>query len=234
MHKSSHLAFFFCISTCFTTAGATGLTPQEVRWLKAAAPVLAYSRTLDLPVDITVQPQARPNDVPLAMGFADGRCKLVLSLRGNPDAGRELAGVPLAQQDVLIETMAAHELGHCWRYARHAWQALPAGFVPAQGAATGDHALRREEAYADLVALAWTQWRHPEQYGVVYRWMRTLRDSVPLSGNSHDTRTWLRLAAEPRRLGVAGQPFADVAPLWREGVVQDKSGCVMVCLTSVR
>ena len=222
MRKSLYLAFFYCLGTVLTTAGAADLTAQEVRWLKAAAPVLAYSRTLNLPVDITVQPQARPHDVALAMGFADGRCKLVLSLRGNPDAGRELAGVPLAQQDVLIETMAAHELGHCWRYARHAWQALPAGFVPARGATWGDHALRREEAYADLVALAWTQWRHPDRYGEVYRWMRMLRDSVPLSGNSHDTRTWLRLAAEPQRLGVIGQPFADVAPLWREGVVRDK------------
>jgi hypothetical protein len=222
MHKSLHPAFFFCFSTLLTAAGAADLTAQEVRWLKAAAPVLAYSQTLNLPVDITVQPQARPHDVPLAMGFANGRCKLVLSLRGNPDAGRELAGVPLAQQDILIETMAAHELGHCWRYARQAWQTLPAGFIPARGAAAGDHALRREEAYADLVALAWTQWRHPEQYRDVYRWMRSLRASVPLSGNSHDTRTWLRLAAEPQRLGVAGQPFADVAPLWREGVGLDK------------
>jgi hypothetical protein len=221
MRKSLPLALFVCFAAACTGAGAADLTAQEVRWLKAAAPVLAYSQTLQLPVDITVQPQARPDDVALAMGFANGRCKLVLSLRGNPDAERELAGIPSAQLDLLIETMAAHELGHCWRYARQNWHALPAGFVAA-GTATADRATRREEAYADLVALAWTQWRHPDHYAAVYRWMRTLRDSIPLSGNSHDTRTWLRLAAEPQRLGVVAQPFADVAPLWQEGITQDR------------
>lgn len=222
MRKPSHLAFFFASAALAATAVAADLTAQEVRWLKAAAPVLAYSQTLHLPVDITVQPQPRPNDVALAMAFANGRCKLVLSLRGNPDAERELAGVAPAQQDVLIETMAAHELGHCWRYAQRAWHALPAGFVTSSANTTADLAVRREEAYADLVALAWTQWRHPEQYGEVYRWMRGLRDSVRLSGNSHDTRTWLRMAAEPAQLGVIRQPFADVTALWQEGVTQDR------------
>ena len=218
MRKPLLLALFFY----FNAAGAADLTPQEVRWLKAAAPVLAYSQALQLPVDITVQPQAHAGDVALAMGFANGRCKLVLSLRGNPDAEQVLAGVPEAQQALLIETMAAHELGHCWRYARHAWHALPAGFVATSGHSAGAVAARREEAYADMVALAWTQWRHPGQYRQVYRWMRGLRDSVPLSGNTHDTRAWLRLAHDPQRLGVVAQPFADVSGLWREGIVQDR------------
>jgi len=222
MLQSSHLAFFIGCTLFFTAASAADLTAQEVRWLKAAGPVLAYSQTLKLPLDITVQPQARPNDVALAMGFANGRCKLVLSVRGNADAEQVLAGVPAARQDLLIETMAAHELGHCWRYAQHAWHALPAGFVAPTGQGDADRATRREEAYADLVALAWTQWRHPGQYAHIYRWIRTLRDSVPLSGNSHDTRTWLRLAVDPQRLGLAGAPFADVSQLWRDGIVQDK------------
>lgn len=218
MFQPARLALFYLVS-CVVPATAADLTAQEVRWLKAAAPVLAYSQTLHLPVDITVQPQARPSDVALAMGFANGRCKLVLSLRGNPAAEQVLTGIPPEQQDLLIETMAAHELGHCWRYAQHAWHALPAGFVADGG--TGDSAARREEAYADLVALAWVQWRHPGGYQQVYHWMRDLRDSTPLSGGNHDTRAWLRLAADPQRLGNVTQPFADVAPLWRQGLVQD-------------
>lgn len=204
---------------CFiTTVSAAELTAQEVRWLKAAAPVLAYTQRLQLPVDIIVQPQARPNDVALALGFANGRCTLVLSLRGNPDAERVLAGMPAAQQDLLIETMAAHELGHCWRYAQHAWHALPTGFV---ATVTPDTATRHEEAYADLAALAWVRLRHPGQYAQVHRWMSGLRASVSLSGAAHDTRTWLRLAADPAHLGVIAQPFADVAPVWRDGVDED-------------
>jgi len=218
MRLPSYLALICCFTSL--AASAADLTAQEVRWLKAAAPVLAYSQTLQLPVDITVQPQARPNDVALAMGFANGRCKLVLSLRGNPDAEQVLAGVPVDQQNLLIETMAAHELGHCWRYAQHAWHTLPTGFIST--GPSSDSAARREEAYADLVALAWVQSRHPAQYQQVYRWMRGLRDSRPLSGGNHDTRAWLRLAGNPQRLGVQTQPFADVAQLWRDGIVVDK------------
>jgi hypothetical protein len=206
------LIFFFSN----IAASAAELTTQEVRWLKAAAPVLAFSQTQQLAIDITVQPQAGPNDVALAMGFADGRCKLVLSLRGNPDAERVLDGMPPDQQDLLIETMAAHELGHCWRYAQHAWHALPTGFI-----GSADGAAQREEAYADLVALAWVQMRHPGQYSEVYRWLSGLRDSRTLSAGNHDTRTWLRLASDPQRLGVQAQPFADVASLWRDGVNLD-------------
>jgi len=222
MRQSLHLALFLSIIPPFATASGADLTAQEVRWLKAAGPVLAYSQQLNLPLDITVQPQARPNDVALAMGFANGRCKLVLSLRGSPDAVNVLAGVPAARQDLLIETMAAHELGHCWRYVHHAWHALPAGFIAVNGAGAASGAARREEAYADLVALAWTRWRHPGAYAQVHRWMGGLRTSVALSGNSHDTRTWLRLAGDPRRFGVVTEPFSDVSMLWREGVHQDK------------
>lgn len=216
MRKPSPLALFCCCAPFLGPAGAADLTAEEIRWLKAAAPVLAYSQTLQLPVDITVQPQARPNDVALAMGFADGRCKLVLSLRGNPHAGEVFVGVPHDQQDVLIETMAAHEIGHCWRYARHDWHAVPAGFVP-MGTVVAE---RREEAWADLAALAWVQLRHPGQYRQVYRWMGALRASTPLSGGSHDTRDWLDLADDPRRFGDITQPFADVDALWRAGLAR--------------
>jgi hypothetical protein len=212
------LALFCFFASFLTLASAAALTAEEVRWLKAAAPVLAYSQTLQLPVDITVQPQARPNDVALAMGFSNGRCKLVLSLRGNPDAARVLDGIPAEQQNLLIETMAAHELGHCWRYARNAWHAVPAGFVPMASAS----AERREEAYADLVALAWVRMRHAEQYGQVYRWMRGLRASTALSGGNHDTRAWLALADDPRHLGTVTQPFLDVDAVWREGLIRGK------------
>jgi hypothetical protein len=69
-----------------TTVSAANLTEQETIWLRAASPVLSYAQQLKLPIDIIVQPQAGENDVPLAMGFDKDRCKLVLSLRGNPNA----------------------------------------------------------------------------------------------------------------------------------------------------
>ncbi|WP_426103321.1 hypothetical protein [Massilia sp. TSP1-1-2] len=209
-------------------AGAQ-LTEIETRWLKAAAPVLAYAQRLKLPIDIIVQPRARPSDVPLAVGFMDGRCKLVLSMRGNPDAEKLLDSVPQEQRGVLMEAMAAHEVGHCWRYAQGAWHALPTGFTetaaaPASGPAGESAALRdsrREEGFADMVALAWTQRFHADSYGPVYAWLAAVRAEQPAAGGAHDTRAWASLAADGGVFKQAATPFDAAGVLWRAGLLSD-------------
>ena len=213
-------------------AGAASLTDMEIRWLKAAGPVLAYAQQIKLPIDIIVQPQARPNDVPLAMGFADGRCKLVLSMRGNPDAEKIIESVAEAERGVLIEAMAAHEVGHCWRYAQGVWHALPTGFVETGEETADDAALlalakavrenRREEGFADLVALAWTKRRHPEAYGRVHAWIASLRDGQPVAGSGHDTRAWVRLARDGAVFQETATPFEDVSHAWGQGLLSDE------------
>ena len=216
-------------ATLAPTLHAAELTPLEKRWLSAAGPVLAYSQQLKLPLDITVQPQPRPGDVPLAMGFDKGRCKLVMSLRNNPDAETVLAGIPEAEQGVLIEAMAAHEIAHCWRYAQGAWHVLPAGFVEVGEEVAADASLlaaskamretRREEGFADLVALAWTQRSNPDEYARVYRWLSGVRNKVAVPRSGHDTRAWVRLAADGAAFGKAEAPFDRAAALWREGLL---------------
>ena len=211
---------------------AAELTAQEKRWLHAAAPVLSYSQQLKLPVDIIVQPKAKAGDVPLAMGFANGRCKLVLSMRGNPDAENVLAGVPEADQDLLIEAMAAHELAHCWRYAEGAWHALPAGFVEVGEETAQDAELlaaskamrepRREEGYADLVALAWIQRSHPQDYARVHGWLAKVRGNVAVPRSGHDTRVWVKLAESGEQFGTAATPFEAASTVWREGLLRDE------------
>ncbi|HEX5341976.1 MAG TPA: hypothetical protein VFX55_05735, partial [Duganella sp.] len=80
-------AFLPLLLLASSLASAADLTEVETRWLKAGSAVLAYAKQeLKLPLDITVQPQARATDVPLALGYDNGRCKLVLSMRGNPNA----------------------------------------------------------------------------------------------------------------------------------------------------
>lgn len=212
----------------FASAGAA-LTEMETRWLKAAGPVLAYSQRIKLPIDIIVQPVTRPNDVPMAMGFADGRCKLVLSMRGNPEAEKVLDKVPEADRGVMMEAMAAHEVGHCWRYVQGAWHELPAGFVDAaeQHAANLDLQAdlkkmrdnRREEGFADLVALAWTKRQHPEHYAKVHAWIEALRNDQPAPGGSHDTRAWVRLAGDASVFRPAATPFDEVSAAWRQGLL---------------
>jgi hypothetical protein len=222
-------AAFSCVPLA---AGAAELTGMEQRWLSSAAPVLAYARTLKLPIDIIVQPQQSAGAVPLAMGFDGGRCKLVVSLRGNPGAEAVLAGVPEDHQGELIEAMAAHEIGHCWRYAQGAWHSLPAGFVEVGEQTADDKALlaeakairenRREEGYADLVALAWTRHRHPGDYGRIYSWLEHVRQDQPVSGGAHDTRAWVKLAKDGASFGTADAPFEDVGDLWRKGLLSDE------------
>lgn len=210
------------------TAGAT-LTEMETRWLKAASPVLAYAQTIKLPIDIIVQPEARATDVPLAMGFMNGRCKLVLSMRGNPDAEKVLEQVPAEQHRVLMEAMVAHEVGHCWRYAQGAWHKLPAGFLESGEESAADPSLlvesrkmrenRREEGFADLVALAWVKRHHPQRYAQVYDWLRALRDQVEVPGSGHDTRAWVRLAHNPAVFPVTTSPFQDASDTWSKGLL---------------
>ena len=144
-----------------------GLTELETRWLQAGQPVIAFARAQGLPIDIIVQPQDAPGAVPLALGYEAGRCKLVLSLRGNAQADSVLQGVPPTRHGLMVEAMTAHEIGHCQRYAQGDWHALPRGFVEPRSRQQGKltalaqelRETRREEAYADLVALAWMHGR---------------------------------------------------------------------------
>lgn len=217
---------------CAGLAHAGALTDTETRWLTAGLPVLNYAKQeLKLPVDIIVQPEARPHDVPLALGFEQGRCKLVLSMRGNPDAETILDGLPPARRALMIEVMTAHEIGHCWRYVQGSWHALPSGFVDlgrahvdnpdvlAQARALRE--TRREEGYADLVALAWIQQRHPAQYGQALQWLRQVRATRPEEAGiaSHDTEAWLRLAPSGAAFSPALPVFEQAGLLWRQGLL---------------
>lgn len=205
-----------------SSAFAAELTSMETRWLTAGLSVINYARQeLQLPVDITVQPQARANDVPVALGYQDGRCKLVLSLRGNPQAEDILGSVPEARRALMIEAMFAHEIAHCWRYAQGAWHQTPSGF--AQGGAQPAQALqqtRREEGFADLVALAWTWQRHPEHYADVAAWMRQVRAPAAASAavDSHGTMAWLQLAQTGAAFNGGLPLFEQAGSLWRQGL----------------
>jgi len=220
---------------CFTlftslTATAADLTATEMRWLKGAWPVITYAEETKLPLDIVVQPQASPGQAPLALGFAGGRCKLVLSMRGNPEAEATLDRIAPELLNASLELMAAHELGHCRRYLDGAWMGLPAGFtaVEPEGLTPelrSDYlnmkAIRREEGYGDLVGLAWTQQHHPEAYKRLHAWLLKERSKDLIPGSHHDTLTWVRLAADGRPLNGA-TPFAGADSLWKTGLTSQE------------
>jgi len=203
------------------------LEPIENKWLAAAEPVLDFARDQGLPIDIVVRPKRVGNDIPVSLGVKDGRCKLVLSLRDHPDAEATLANVPVAKQGVVIEAMVAHEVAHCWRFSQGQWLKLPAGFMDAADS-QADAALaqkqsqmratRREEGFADLVALAWTRREHGADYRFVHNWLKSVRHDQPLEGSFHDTRVWLDLAVAPTAFTESDSLYQQVHALWTAGL----------------
>jgi hypothetical protein len=209
-------------------AMAADLTATELRWLKGAAPVVAFAKEHKIPLDIVVQPQDAPGAAPLALGFVSGRCKLVLSMRGNPEAEATLARIEPELLDVALELMAAHELGHCKRYLDGTWLALPAGFVAREPAALGPEdrqayvqmrSTRREEGFADLVGLAWVQQRHAALYPRLHRWLVAERSKELIPGAHHDTLAWIELARDGRTL-AGGSIFNVAAALWPQALTR--------------
>jgi len=224
-------AFFAGIALAWTSglSVAADLTPTELRWLRGAGPVVAYARAEGMPLDIVVQPQPTPKLPPLALAFVDGRCKLVLSMRGNPEAEATLARIEPELLIPTLELMAAHELGHCRRYLDGAWYGVPGGFAHVEPVGLSDEqrrawedssASRREEGFGDLVGLAWTAAHHPQHYARLHAWLVAERSHELVPGSPHDTLAWVRLAADP---AVWTDPslFATPERLWRVGLAAD-------------
>jgi hypothetical protein len=223
-----------------TMAQALDLTATEKQWLQGALPVLRYAHQQQMPLDVIVQPQPTPGASPLGMAFIEGRCKLVLSMRDNPQVAAALATVPADMVNPAIELMAAHELGHCRRSLAGAWQKMPAGFLAAETHAetlaenkalqreppfplsaqdAEQRAERREEGYGDLVGLAWTARQHPALYERVYAWLVASRSADSMPGSSHDTVHWLKLAQQ-RHAFAPTSLFEAASVLWVLGLTQ--------------
>ena len=88
---------------------AADLTDTELRRLRGIWPVIADARQSRLALDIVVQPPPAPGASPLAMAFVDGRCKLVLSLRGNDQAQAAFDRIEPQLLAPALELMAAHD-----------------------------------------------------------------------------------------------------------------------------
>ena len=213
-----------------TICVAADLTDVETQWLRGAWPVIEFAKAADLPLDIVVQPQPAPGKAPLALAFVDGRCKLVLSMRGNPEAKTTLDRLDPELRAAALELMAAHELGHCRRYLDGAWMGVPGGFAPSEPSGLAAplreayramQAQRREEGYADLVGLAWARQQHPQLYTRLHAWLEAERDRERVEGSQHDTLAWVRLARDTS--APAGPSiFASAQALWVKGLKEQE------------
>jgi hypothetical protein len=210
------------------------LTATEQRWLAGATPVVAWAVRQGLPVEVLVLPQAKAGDAPLALGYTeDKRCQLVFAMRGNPAAERTLESVPAHLEQAVLEAMTAHEIAHCWRHRDGAFSSLPAGFSDAPDAiearqptaelaaiAREMRVTRREEAFADLVGLAWTRRHHADAFAEVLGWFDQAR-ADEIEHGFHDTRHWLKLAHEPQAFASSAGPFDQAMALWQRGLGDD-------------
>lgn len=194
---------------CCLAASSAELTAAETRWLEGAWPVLQHARQVGLPMDVVVQPQPAAGLPPLAMAWVEGRCKMVFSLRGNPEAEATLRRIDPALLDVTLELMAAHELAHCWRHVSGRWRQRPDG-----SAGPDDQALRLEEGLADLVGLAWIRQRRAAHYGALQAWLRAERLHERLPGSAHDTLRWVECAGRGEALD-GDSIFEPALALWR-------------------
>jgi len=209
-----------------------------MKWLRAGWPVLEYAESQQLPIDIIVQPEAKADDLPIAMGVGEGRCQLVLSMRGNPNAEATLQDVSTEETSLVIEAMMAHEVAHCWRYMHGVWHTLPAGFTEAPGSVDKDSKItlirqqmrdtRREEGFADLVGLAWISRAHPKQYSQVYSWFEKIRKDPPVAGGHHDTRIWIQLAQDSAVFTKADSPFEQANKVWVDGLFSEEPGSGLI------
>ena len=195
------------------------LTETEMRWLQAVWPVLLFARDAGLPVDVVVQPQPAPDLPPLGLAWVGGRCKFVLSLRGNPDVQVTEARIAPDIFDAAMQLMAAHELGHCTRHVRGEWMLWPEAAGAVAASLLPALATQREEAYADLVGLAWTQRHHAALYGRVHAWLVAERLLSRQRGPMHDTLAWAELATRAERFG-SRSVFAEADALWRQGMAR--------------
>lgn len=209
-------------------AAAQAPTPTELRWVSGAWPVVEQARRAGLPVDIVVQPQPAPGVAPIALAFVDGRCKLVFSMRENPEVREQAQRIERAlgagdeMLDAALALMAAHEVfGHCARHAAGRWHALPEGYAEAvpPTLARGLHevfietrATRREEGFADLAALAWARVHRQPVYERLHAWLVAERSQERIEGSHHDTLAWLQST------GAGDAAFADV---WRTVLLQE-------------
>ena len=231
---ASALAFSALLLLSHAAPAAADLTDTERRWLAGATPPVAWALKQGMPIDIVVLPQAQAGAAPIAMGYDDdGRCKLVFAMRGNPAAESTLAAIPAPLLQATLEAMTAHEIGHCQRHRSGAFDSLPSGLTDKpdaiesrqptaelQAMAREMRITRREEAYADLVGLAWTHAHHADQYAQVLAWFDEARSDETPRGH-HDTRHWLALAHESDAFDDAANPFSQAAAMWQRGLVDD-------------
>ena len=220
-----------CLTPTLGGAADAALTERETNWLAAGRPVLRYAASEGLSVDVVVQPDNQPDLSPMAMGIRNGRCTLVVSMRGNAEIESLSRSVPPTLFRPVAQAIFAHEVAHCWRFTKGGWHSEPAVSAEASKGESptalvrAEHEMRltrREEGYADLVGLAWTLHAHAGQYEQVRAWLSAYRREHAIAGDHHDTALWIDLARDKAAFAPAADLFVEAGVVFERGLQQEE------------
>lgn len=193
-------------------SSVTGTPEVHDDWETVAREMILRPEFEALPLQIRRVPARASGGSPIEVQVQSGQCLLQLRTLGHPLVPLLLAKAAPQDRLLWMQTVIVHEIAHCWRWqddtsALHQLAHLTshAGTDP-RAARQAARQRQREEAFADVAALAWV-WRvAPTQFGSMLEAFQRLRSDLRLSVGPHDTRLALeRVRREGFALGLA--PF---------------------------
>lgn len=157
-------------------------TPTVVQWISVFEDVRQHALFKDLKVTYAKAPAANIDFTPVGVMERSGvDCVVVVSDGENPKMA-QLMALPTnpATTHAFMQTIAAHELGHCVRVrGKHSSLAMWERVASAEDGSVERHALEKllsiEEAYADAYAFVFLKDTHPQLYDEVFLTMQNLR-----------------------------------------------------------
>lgn len=184
-----------CLALALLCANVPALASEgsEQQWIAAARHAVAFGKAHGLDIVMEVeQGNGLSGHTPVGVWNENGRCTLVVSVRGNPTARRLEAMIDPPLLELFLQGAAMHEVGHCYRRLNgypHNEKLLP---VVAWIGPVRDWFMRRirtEEAFADMTEIAWLARYHPERFDAMVEQIQRVRRRF--LEPKHDTLAWL-------------------------------------------
>lgn len=195
---------------CCCCSSRAGGVASEAQWIAAAARAVDYGRAHGMPISLDVLAgNGLPGHTPIGLASENGSCTLVVSVRDNPTADKLSAMIPPEVLQLFLDGAAMHEVGHCHRRLRgypHNERLLPivAWITPVRDWFA--RRVRAEEAYADMVEVAWLARHHPERFHELVAHIVKVR--TRFREPRHDTLRWLDAALSHGPVDDGGDVFA--------------------------
>ena len=166
---------------CAALACAQG-TPSVAQWISVFKEVHQHALFRDLNVSYAKAPAANMGFTPVGVMEREGLdCVVVVSDGENPKMTRMMAFLTHpATTHTFMQTVAAHEFGHCLRMRdRHLsndmWARVAATAEGSAARLALEKLLSIEEAYADAYAFVYLKDTQPQRYDDIFLTMQNLR-----------------------------------------------------------